>query len=612
MCGIGGIYNYNLDKKISLEMLESISTAISHRGPDDNGAYLSENSNFGLVHRRLAIIDPSPKASQPFTMNKDALSYNGVLYNLDYLKEFLKGYHFESHSDTEVLFKLFKQYGVDILSLVEGMFSFGFWDNEHEALYLVRDSVGIKPLYYYDDGERIVFSSEIKGILTQSNIEKSLDPASIEQYLSFGYIQTPSTAFMKIKQLEAGHYLKIDNNGVIRKEFSALEHRPQHIDDPLHEFKTVLNSSIKSHLISDIPITSFLSGGIDSTSMAIELNKIDKGYSYTNFSFKNMDFDESLRAKAIAQHLDVELNVTSRNDQIGIDQLKNIAYFADDLIADPSLIPTFFLSEGTSKNYKVALSADGGDELYHGYHTHTASKIARLIPKTLVPLIRFILNSISKVIPNLGDQYPVRELIQRFSTYLDLKNNLRHLSWRRFITNETKNKIYGSNLRQFVNNDHFQHLPNECSLSELEIKSYLEGNLLKKLDRMSMAHGLEVRVPLLSKDFMSFSLGLNQNHKLKRLKGKVLPKRYLNQELQEKINFDKKNGFSADLVNILNLDLLKQFLKESPKEHLLFQYIDYNYFIEITKSSKSIKENRYLIYAVLNLKFWLDHFVLAA
>jgi asparagine synthase (glutamine-hydrolysing) len=612
MCGIAGIYYYKDQKEVKQEDLTKMNNALNHRGPDSKGFYISDNQRLGFSHNRLSIIDPTPSANQPFNdeKNENSLIFNGYISNY---KSF-KFKNLRTKSDTEILFNKFLKNQENCLHELNGMFAFAFWSEKDKCLTLARDHIGIKPLYYYLDKEKIVFASEIKAILTLSNINKTLNPYAINQYFTNGYITTPNTPFNEIKQLPPGHYLTVKNEKIDIKryfKFQVKDYDQSHSQD--HE--KLLIKTISNYISSDVPFTSFLSGGIDSTVVASTLSNSGTPPSVTTYNFTNPLYSEKEDAKSVANKLNLPLNIIDEGKPL-LSNLKKIAYYNDDLICDPSLIPSFDLFKGTSLNFKMALSADGGDELFLGYPTYTASIIKNFIPRIVHKPLGFILSLISEFYPYKESRYSHKENLKRFSNGLILPFPKSHQSWRDIFFPRDKKILYTKEFQRWSKKDispsfsNFfkpqDNFLNKCSL--LDFHTYLESNLLKKVDRMAMANSIEVRVPLLDRTYMDYALNLPINSKIGFKGKKLILKDYLKKTFNSNIIKKKKTGFSPDLSrHLLSHDLLKEF-NSLNKDAQFFNYINKENLFVILNDQKQVNRNSKLVYSILNFKFWLDHY----
>ncbi len=594
MCGVGGVYNFNTADKVDISHINKMQSKLLHRGPDFQDTVEISQNNI-MFHNRLSIIDLSKAANQPFiSSRKSVLSFNGEIYNHEDLR--LTHLKYETSSDTEVLLNGLDHSGVEFLNGIDGMYAFAYWNNDAKTLSLSRDHVGIKPLYYYLDEDKLVYASEIKSILEYSGVSRELDDDGIREYFKLGYIRCPNTGIKNIKQLFPGETIVFGEKGLISKiQRKKIEFKVTG-NDWDKEFERVLSKSTRSHLVADVPVTVFLSGGLDSTAIAESLKNSGE-YSVTTFVHNTGAFCEKDKAKLVANKLNKNLKEIElkKNEAISF---RRIAYFADDLICDPALVSNYKLFNGVSKLQKVGVSGDGADELFLGYHTYFATILANSFFLKLTYPFLAILKYVLNLISFSHSKYPLVMLIEKFLDQKDKDFPFNHLMWRSpgiedlLIENEEiKSEII-----------EVQSLKRE--MSELDIKTYLEGNILKKVDRMSMANSFEARVPYLSSEMISFSRALPMEHKMKFHRQKIILRRFLANKMYPKnIWKQKKMGFGVNLEEFIRNDHL-EFLGLS--HSTLERYIDkYKLTALLAKKSKNYVDY-YKIYSVLMFKLWLE------
>src|SRR6185312_13378893 len=378
MCGITGIVHFDRDKAISPAVLKNMSDSIYHRGPDDEGLYI--NQNVGLGFRRLSIIDLST-GHQPLSNQNDRIYivFNGEIYNyLEQRKKLKqKGYTFKTTTDTEVILHLYQEYGVDCLQYLRGMFAFAIWDGNKQQLFCARDRFGIKPFYFYSDEEKFVFGSEIKAILKSNNIDKTISLDALDSYFAFGYITSDLSIYKNIKKLQPAHYLLLsfkDKPVIEIKRYWEIRFDPDYSKSEnrwKEEIEECLSETVKLHMISDVPLGAFLSGGIDSSSVvAMMARNSDRPIKTFSIGFKEQKFNELKYARELANKYGCE-----HHEQIvepeSIGLLSKLVNAYDEPFADSSAIPTYYVSQLARKHVTVALSGDGGDELFAGYTGYT-------------------------------------------------------------------------------------------------------------------------------------------------------------------------------------------------------------------------------------------------
>jgi asparagine synthase (glutamine-hydrolysing) len=379
MCGIAGFTQFN-HQFGDEQTLEKMGNAILHRGPDAGGVYL--NDKIGFCHRRLSIIDLSESGNQPMVSHdgRYIIVFNGEIYNFLTLREELKkhNYPFKSHTDTEVLLALYERIGKDVLKKINGMFAFAIWDTAKQSLFIARDRIGKKPLYFYKQGNDIVFASELKAMLTLPEIPRTIRIDAVYDFFAYQYIPDPKTIFENIYKLEPGHYLEITENAFSNIKYWDLSfskksnHSESQIKD---ELQLLLNECTKKRMISDVPLGAFLSGGVDSSGIVAIMAKNSKTKVTTcSIGFDNEEFNETEFAKVVADqyhtnHYELTVHQNVENT------LEKIVSFFDEPFADPSLVPTYYVSELARQKVTVAIAGDGGDEVFAGYQKYTTDTI---------------------------------------------------------------------------------------------------------------------------------------------------------------------------------------------------------------------------------------------
>ena len=521
LCGIAGIRIPAAGKQCLESQVRTMSDRLEHRGPDDFGIYA--RPGIALGHRRLSIIDISG-GHQPFINRKRdlVLVYNGEIYNYREIRTHLEsvGYHFDTASDTEVLISAWEQYGVDCLQMIKGMFAFAIWSEQRQELYLVRDRIGIKPLYYCElRNGGLAFASELKGILAcDVGLDKRLDDSALLDYLTLGYIPPGKSVFSGIRQLKPGHYLRQDKTGlrVQQRNYWRLqidEHSPPNSQNASNTIWPTIRSSVGSQLVADVPVAVFLSGGLDSsavtTAMSLEYETTTTAYS---IGFGEEGFDESKTAAQLASNLGLDHRV--RNVDISDSlNVRKIASIYDEPFGDASSVPTVALCEFASERHKVALSGDGGDEVFAGYPWYFSfEKRFRLQNAFFGGLVRGSAAAASRIL-SMSQRYFARVRGYGFLSalasdpiggYVMSQSLYGNFDYRGLLADELQ-----ARLKDYDVSDQFRDLAHSSGLSSpiaigqfLDFHMYLPGDILTKVDRASMASSLEVRVPLLDEDLV--------------------------------------------------------------------------------------------------------------
>lgn len=573
MCGLFGIVSNNQNHNKNLYILNKLS----HRGPDDFGFWQSKNIFLG--QRRLSIIDLTPAGKQPMFLkcsktNKNlALLFNGEIYNYQDLKKELEnlGHNFFSNSDTEVILHSYEEWNIDSFSKFRGMFACVLYDLDKKEFLLFRDRFGIKPIYYYFDDKNFIFSSEIKAFWQIDFIKKEFNQEAILDFLINGYIHQPQTFYQNIFSLEAGHYLKVkvrNEKFEIQKEkwtdildYYKLPKEKISLNEAILKTKKALFDSVKYHLVADVPVGLFLSGGIDSSVLLYLISELVKEKIQTvSAIFPNTSYDESDKINELVkifkpEHL--ELKIT---DKDFLEHLDNIFYYMDQPTIDG--VNTYFVSLAAKKaGLKVVLSGLGGDELFYGYPSFfDLPKIRRF-----KPFLRFL--SFYKVLKLLGN-FNMR--YQKLSEIIKAKNlEEEYLIYRSIFTEDQVRNIIQSylsiNSDIFVNSDKFGFHSDYDLISYLEMSHYLKNQLLRDSDVFSMAHSIELRVPFVDNILFEKIIPIPDEYKIKDGISKFLLKEILKDKVSEKILYQKKQGFvmPIELWMKENFNLIKEEILKS-------------------------------------------------
>lgn len=556
MCGIAGIISF--EKKIDEDIIYKMINLLEHRGPDDNGIYISEDKKVFFGSTRLSIIDLSENARQPITNENGNLwiIHNGEIYNYKELKNelLLKGHEFKSNSDTEVLLHLYEEEGENCLLKLNGIFSFAIWDEKEKKLFIARDRFGVKPLYYYFDKDFFIFSSEIKPIFENFDFVKKIDSEMIEAFLCFGSFPFPYTLFKGIKLLEPSCYLILKDKKIEIKKYYYINRKnlSKNYKGLKENLYNILDESIKKNLVSDVPVGVFLSGGLDSSILVYFARKNNKNNLKTfSIIFDEKEFDERKFSRIISkkfetQHFENLITSFSMKNEI-----ERFLKFMDIPTIDG--FNTYFVSKIARENgMKVCLSGIGGDEIFGGYTSFSeVPKILKLknyniFLKILSNFLRedkrdklnyFILN------PSIETAYfSIRALYSPFKIKRLLKYKEISFDPLIYINKITQDEKFSE-----------ENLINKISL--LELKIYMHNQILRDTDNFSMSNSLEVRVPLLEHKLVEFALSIPSKYKL----GKKILKDIMNDYLPEEIIKRKKKGFFFPMEKWLKGDL-KDFL----------------------------------------------------
>lgn len=545
MCGILGLVS---TLPLALPRLSAMIETLGHRGPDDQGAWLSDDGSVGLGHMRLSILDPSPLGRNPMQWDEGRLwiTYNGEIYNFQELRHELKawGYQFRSNTDTEVILAAYDRWGIDCVQRLVGMFALGLWDSDRRRLFLARDRLGQKPLYYAEYGGSFAFASELKALLADPESDREIDSDAISMYLRYGYIPTPFTAFRFARKLPPAHYALYDHGQLSIQRYwdpvaIALDCQSKLAEaEAIETLEHLLKDSVRRQMISDVPLGAFLSGGIDSSLVvALMQEQSSKPVKTFTIRFEDREFNEADYALAVAKSLGTE----HHEETCGVEQMMAIVdllsdYF-DEPFADSSAIPTYFLSRLTRQHVTVALSGDGGDELFFGYHRYHnyARKVA----------LRESQQAMKQGAAQLKRRRRVQEVPDaEFDYYAHW-----HASW----TVPEIESMTGSSVADGPSHSEMRRRLVSVSNVErpplLDLVTYLPEDILTKVDRASMAASLEARAPFLDHRVVEFALSLPLTLKWREGCSKWVLRRILHKRVLPVLVERPKMGFSVPLAD---------------------------------------------------------------
>lgn len=569
MCGITGYYCFNKSYKHINEINSAVSF-LGHRGPDGYGSIINEFAALG--HTRLSIIDLSEKASQPmFSENESfAISYNGEIYNYKELQEKLKlkGANFQTKSDTEVILKGFELLGDEIFELLNGMFAIAIYNKKKNQLILARDRFGIKPLYYYMDDKQIFFSSEV-GALLEYPIPRKLNYQALNNYFRFNFIPGDESMIQEVKQVKPGNFIVISNTDVHTHQYYKIKSSSIEIDykEAINHIYKLLDQSVSDRLIADVPVASFLSGGIDSSIISMLASKHHPGIHTYSAGFSDYPyFDESKYGKVYSKQIKTEHHSFDLSENKIIDSIESILNGFSEPFADTSAIAYNLLSKKTSEEVKVVLSGDGADEVFGGYRKHKAEWLMQN---------NKLLAKISGVFGiTLDDNFGSRNnfagnkkrQLKKWILGARLSNEERYLLW---ASIQTENEVQQL-LKSHANSSVFDNLKitNINDVLNADMQMVLPGDMLTKADRMSMQYGLEVRTPFLDHHLVDFVFSIPAKWKLKGGKRKNLLKDAFKKELPDYIVNRKKKGFEVPMWAWLNGPLKDLMLTLLSDEHI--------------------------------------------
>lgn len=578
MCGIAGIYHYGKGGGVSEELLRKMCEPMAYRGPDDAGVF--SDGPVGLGHLRLSILDLSELGHQPMGSADGTIwvTYNGEIYNFQSLREDLiqKGYAFNSECDTEVLIYLYHAYGADCVDYLRGMFAFAIWDAPRRRLFMARDRIGKKPLFYYNDGHRLVFGSEIKAILADSTVPRSVNYEALSDFFQYLYVPDPKTIFHNIHKLPPGHCLMCTEEGIRTWSYwdpSFLPGPVRDLEEAAEGLLGILSESVRLRMISDVPLGAFLSGGIDSSGVvALMAEQRDQPVTTCSIGFDSERFDEIPFARMVAERFQTdhhEFTVKERAEPI----LSDLAYWFDEPFADSSAVPTFFVSKLARQRVTVALAGDGGDENFAGYEKYgiddIENRLRRRVPSVLrkslmAPLSAILSRFDSRVLRKGATLAAALGCDSDYGFYLT-NTYLGDDLWRRLATPDTLRRV-GDYHPFSVTRDAYNAAQAEDHFSRIlytDLKTYLPGDILVKVDRMSMANSLEVRAPILDHNVIEYAARLPASLKFRDGEKKRVLKSAFRKILPDEVMDRKKMGFSVPLD-----DWLRGELRDFTESHL--------------------------------------------
>lgn len=570
MCGIAGRYNFSTGQEVDPALVGAMCDLIAHRGPDEAGVFT--DANVGLGHRRLAIIDLTPTGRQPMSSpdGQTTIVFNGEIYNFGDLRRDLqaRGHGFRGRSDTEVLLAAYREFGVDCLSRLRGMFAFAIWDARERTLFIARDRVGKKPLHYYLDEDGIAFASEAKAFFADPSFTASPNLEALSHYLTYQYVPSPFSAFEGVRKLPPASYLLVRDGKVTVRRYWRLRYTPKRDigeDDAARELRDRLREAVRIRLVSDVPLGAFLSGGIDSSTvvalMAELSNSAVKTYS---IGFEEQDYDELPYARLVAQRYGTDHHeFVVRPDATAI--IPTLAWHYDEPYADESAVPTYYLSQLTRQHVTVALNGDAGDENFSGYSRYMAdSHLARF--DALPSVARRSVLKLAASLPDghAGDAWLSR--VHRWAGRASASPAVRYARRVMHFSPELKRRLCVGELAAVAGQHDSSRILLDTFASsdapdfidamlDVDVNHYLPDCLLVKVDIATMAHGLEGRSPFLDHEFMEFAATLPANLKRRGADGKYILKRAAHDLVPHEILGRRKKGFGVPLDHWFRKDL---------------------------------------------------------
>jgi asparagine synthase (glutamine-hydrolysing) len=568
MCGITGIVDLRERRDINRRLLVDMNDRQSHRGPDGSGVHLEPG--VGLAHRRLSIIDLEGGLQPMFNEDRSVVvTFNGEIYEFSELRAELQrfGHTFQTRSDTEVIVHAWEQWGTDCLERLGGMFAFAIWDRNRDCVFIARDRFGKKPVYYsLLPSGFLIFASELKSLLVHPELNKEIEPTAVEDYMTFGYVPDPKSIFKSVRKLEPGHFLlatRGDSAPTTKQYWNIrFEQRVNGADEGevsaelYRRFKT----AVEKRLLAEVPLGAFLSGGVDSSGVVTAMAEVSAQPVRTcSISFSDPRYNEAAYAEQVAR----KLRTNHQVEQVDADDFSivdKITEIYDEPFADSSAIPTYRVCQLARKHVTVALSGDGGDEIFAGYRRYRWHMNEERVRSRLPPALRRIAFGMAGALYPKMDWAPrvlrAKSTLQGIAkdsaeAYLHSVSILPGDLHGALLSDGFKRKLQGYTAKE-VFDRHVATCDTDDPLSliqYLDIKTYLPGDILVKVDRASMAHSLEVRVPILDADFASWAASLPSALKLKNGEGKHIFKKALRGHVDDNILYRDKMGFAVPLAS---------------------------------------------------------------
>lgn len=627
MCGITGFVDLwstaeTRDSHARAQLLDEMCQVIRHRGPDDQGVMLEEGVALGM--RRLSIIDLSG-GRQPIS-NEDGtvtIVFNGEIYNYRDLQTQLeaKGHHFATSSDTETIVHAYEEQGAGCVASLRGMFSFAIWDDREKKLFIARDRVGKKPLYYSVTRQgTFVFGSELKSLLQHPEVEREINPQALDAYFSLGYVPDPLTIFQNIEKLPPGHHLTFTNGRLTLERYWDFKYETNgnghRAGDYLDELRELLEESVRLRLVSDVPLGAFLSGGIDSsTVVALMARNLDQPVKTFSIGFSEDSYDELKYARLTAQKFGTEHHEFVVTPDI-CEVVDELAWHFDEPFADSSAIPTYVVSKLAREHVTVVLTGDGGDELFAGYTRYVTERKRRLFDLVPGMLKQGLMSPLSRRLPHgaWGRNYLHNVSLAPVGRYLDSVS---------IFTGLNKDLLYSDNFHELLGDreqmdSYFHELSaNVCSdaaldsLLYIDSKTYLPGDILTKVDRASMAVSLEARVPLLDHKLIEFVTRIPAGLKMVGMETKHLFKQAVAELVPDEILNRPKQGFGVPIQQWINQQL-RDRIRDTLNDQRTLQrgYISRNHIEVLLKEhERGRRDHSMALWSLLMLELWHRNFV---
>jgi len=630
MCGIVGIVQNDFSRPVEKKSLNDMIESLRHRGPDDSGSVVVQGVGLGM--RRLSIIDVEG-GQQPFTTEDGAvhLVANGEIYNFKELRAELisAGHQFRSHSDIEVLVHAYEEWNESFLQRVQGMFALALWDRRNETLICARDRAGEKPLYYTRTADAFLLASELKALFVRSDVGREIDMEALDQFLTYEYVMAPRTILQGIHKLPPAHYLRYRKGDVsVKRYWSANQIQVQSWNDKnaATAVRETLGRAVSRQMMSDVPFGAFLSGGIDSSAivalMAQEAHKNNVGINTFSMGFKDGSYNELAYAREVADILGTNHREGIVDPRIG-DLFHKLISHLDEPFADVSLFPTYLVSQSAREHVKVVLSGDGGDELFGGYDTYEADRMARglalRVPKGALSALA---NLTSMVPPSSKKKGLINKLKRFMSGLVEGPDDLQHYRWMTFLSAARKRELYSTDFQDRLRNSDVYKPVREC-LGSMEtddllnrqlytdLSLYLADDILVKVDRMSMATSLETRAPFLDVEVMELAFSMPGHLKLRGRQRKYVLKKAFEDVLPSSVLTRPKEGFSIPMKNWLRSELAPLMDELLSSEQIIRRGWFEPDVVQraVTAHKDGRQNNAHLLFSLMVLERWAQEYI---
>ncbi len=629
MCGIAGAASFTRPEPASPEVLARMLASLRHRGPDDEGTYLDPHAALGV--RRLSIVDVEG-GHQPLG-NEDGTAWvvlNGEIFNYPALRAQLedRGHRFATKADTEAIVHAYEEWGEDCVERLNGQFAFALWDANRERLLLARDRAGIKPLHYlYEDG-LLVFGSEIRALLAHPFVPRAMDAQALDHYLTYEHVPVPRTLFRGIRKLPPGHRLILDRNGIRTHQYWEFDLRRSQnghraaLTEWEERFRDTLRTAVSMELMSDVPLGVFLSGGLDSSTIAAYMAQaLDRPVQSFSIAFEDPSFDESRYARAVARHLGLNHREEVLSESMMWELVPQLPEILDEPLGDSSIIPCYLLARFARRHVTVALGGDGGDELLAGYSTLQAHRLTSYYNRLPASIRHGVINPLVQRLPVSHSNLSLDFRAKRFVAWAELPPPERHHLWLGSFSPEEKRALLRPGVRGQLEEDAFdvarEHFDRSGCTDELDrvlytdMKLYLDTDILAKVDRASMACSLEARVPFLNAVMLDLAAEMPLDLKLRGFTRKYLLRRVMKGTLPDQIVNRPKKGFNIPVAKWFRGELKGLLQDALSPDRLRTQGIFEQKAVErlVREHIEGVRDNRKQLWTLLVFQLWYDRWL---